>query len=225
MIRRPAWHGAGPGGKGVFAPKESIQMAEEKEVKLGTDIKIGNPAVVGLAGFGMTTLLLQFHNLGWVAISPIIWLGFIFGGFAQLVAGFMEFRTGNNFGFCAFSGYGAFWISLCFLVIFGTNAQLTSAYGALALKNGLPWFLLGWTFFTFLLFIPSMKHHTVLALIFLTLLLGFIGLDLKEFFGMATIGTIAAWDLIACALLAWYLMWHVICAEAGINLPLGPAWI
>ena len=29
-----------------------------------SDQKLGNPAVVGLAGFGTTTLLLQFHNLG-----------------------------------------------------------------------------------------------------------------------------------------------------------------
>jgi len=200
-------------------------MAEVHEEKLGTMVKIGNPAVVGLGGFGMTTLILQFHNLGWVAVSPVLWLGLCFGGTAQLIAGFLEFRTGNNFGFCAFSGYGAFWISLCFLVIFGTNSSLVAAYPTLALKNGLPWFLLVWTFFTFLLFIPSMKHHTTLALIFLTLLLGFIGLDLKEFFGMATIGTIAAWDLIVCALLAWYLMWHVVCAESGINLPLGPPWM
>ena len=198
---------------------------EVKEDKLATIAKIGNPAVVGLAGFGMTTLLLQFHNLGWVAISPIIWLGLIFGGSAQLVAGLLEFRTGNNFGFCAFSGYGAFWISLAFLVIFGTNSSLVSAYPTLALKNGLPWFLFGWTLFTFLLFIPSMKHHTTLALIFLTLLLGFIGLTVDAFWGVPVLKAIAAWDLIGCALLAWYLMWHVICAEAGINLPLGPAWI
>jgi hypothetical protein len=25
--------------------------------------------------------------------------------------------------------------------------------------------------------------------------------------------------------LAWYLMWHVVCGEAGINLPLGKAWL
>jgi succinate-acetate transporter protein len=83
-------------------------MAEIHEEKLATMVKIGNPAVVGLGGFGMTTLLLQFHNLGWVAISPIIWLGFIFGGGAQLIAGMLEFRTGNNFGFCAFSGTSGF---------------------------------------------------------------------------------------------------------------------
>jgi len=196
-----------------------------KEEKLGTAIKIGNPAVVGLGGFGMTTLILQFHNLGWVAISPVLALALFFGGTAQLIAGMLEFRTGNNFGFCAFSGYGAFWISLAFMVIVGTNADLVKAYPTLALKNGLPWFLLVWTFFTFLLFIPAMKHHTVLALLFLTLVLGFIGLDLKEFFEMAAIGQLAAWDLIICALLAWYLMWHVICAEAGINLPLGKPWL
>lgn len=200
-------------------------MAEAHEEKLATMVKIGNPAVVGLGGFGMTTLLLQFHNLGWCALSPILWLGLVFGGTAQLCAGLLEFRTGNNFGFCAFAGYGAFWISLCFLVIFGTNAELTKVYPVLALKNGLPWFLFGWTLFTFLLFIPSMKHHTTLALIFLTLVLGFIGLTIDAFWGAPVIKAIAAWDLIVCALLAWYLMWHVVCAESGINIPLGPPWI
>jgi succinate-acetate transporter protein len=137
----------------------------------------------------------------------------------------MEFRTGNNFGFCAFCGYGAFWISLAFLVIYGTSPSMTMAYPTLALKNGLPWFLFGWTLFTFMLFIPAMKHHTVLALIFLTLLLGFIGLTIDAFWTVPVIKAIAAWDLIVCALLAWYLMWHVVCAESGINLPLGPAWM
>lgn len=202
-------------------------MAQEtqKEEHLATLVKTGNPAVVGLGGFGMTTLLLQFHNLGWVAISPIIWLGLIFGGAAQLVAGLLEFRTGNNFGFCAFSGYGAFWISLAFLVVFGTNQPLVQAYPSLALANGLPWFLFGWTIFTFLLFIPSMKHHTVLALIFLTLLFGFIGLTVDAFWVVPTLKAVAACDLIICALLAWYLMWHVVCAEVGISLPLGKPWI
>ncbi|MEJ2475455.1 MAG: GPR1/FUN34/YaaH family transporter, partial [Desulfobacterales bacterium] len=82
-----------------------------------------------------------------------------------------------------------------------------------------------WTFFTFILFIASMKHHSTLAWIFLTLLLGFIGLDFKELAGNQILGTIAAWDLIVCALLAWYLMAHVVFAEAGINLPVGKPWI
>ena len=188
--------------------------------------KLGNPAVVGLAGFGMTTLCLQFHNLGLVGIGPVLWIGLLFGGTAQLVAGLLEFGTGNNFGFCAFTGYGAFWISLCFYLIFGTNAEIVKAYPVLAFSgHGLGIFLLMWTFFTFILFIASMKHHGTLAFIFLTLLLGFIGLDLKELVGSQAAGTFAAWDLIVCALSAWYLMAVAVYAESGIKLPVGKPWM
>lgn len=190
------------------------------------EAKIGNPAVVGLGGFGMTTLILQFHNLGWVSIGPVLWIGLAFGGTAQLIAGLLEFKTGNNFGFCAFTGYGAFWISLCFYVILGTNAELVKAYPTLKLDaTGLGTFLLVWTFFTFILWIEAMRHHTVAALLFLTLLLGFIGLDFKELAGNKALGTLAAWDLIICALLAWYLMAHVIYADSGVNLPVGGPWL
>lgn len=190
------------------------------------EVKLGNPAVVGLAGFGMTTLILQFHNLGVVGIGPVLWIGLLFGGSSQLVAGLLEFKTGNNFGFCAFTGYGAFWISLCLYLIFGTSTGLVKAYPALQFNgHGLGIFLLMWTFFTFILFIASMKHHNTLALIFLTLLLGFIGLDLKELAGSQLAGTLAAWDLIVCALLAWYLMAVAIYDESGIKLPVGKPWI
>lgn len=189
------------------------------------EVKLGNPAVVGLAGFGMTTLILQFHNLGWVGLGPVLWLGILFGGSAQLIAGFLEFRTGNNFGFCAFSGYGVFWIALCLYIIFGTNSELIKAIPSLKMTNhDLGIFLLVWTFFTFILFIGSMKHNTGLALTFLTLLLGFIGLDFKELGDSAAMGTFAAWDLIVCALLAWYLMAATIYGESGIKLPVGKPW-
>jgi hypothetical protein len=190
------------------------------------ETKLGNPAVVGLAGFGMTTLILQFHNLGWVGIGPVLWLGLLFGGGAQLIAGLLEFKTGNNFGFCAFTGYGAFWISLCLYLIFGTNKALDNLYPVLKLTgHDLGIYLVMWTIFTGILFVASMKHHGTLALIFLTLLLGFIGLDFKELAGNQLLGTLAAWDLILCALLAWYLMAHVVFEEAGINLPVGKPWI
>jgi len=34
--------------------------------------KLGNPAVVGLAGFGLTTLMLQFHNLGLCGLERVV---------------------------------------------------------------------------------------------------------------------------------------------------------
>ena len=78
---------------------------------------IGNPAVVGLAGFGMTTILLQFHNLGLCSLGPVLAMGLIFGGLAQMIAGFQEQKTGNNFGYSAFVAYGVFWIGLGMIFI------------------------------------------------------------------------------------------------------------
>lgn len=72
----------------------------------------GNPAVVGLAGFGLTTRLLQFHNLGWCGTGIIFCTALMLGGGTQLVAGRQEFKCGNNFGYSAFTVYGGFWLAL-----------------------------------------------------------------------------------------------------------------
>ena len=191
-----------------------------------SDTKLGNPAVVGLAGFGLTTLTLQLFNLGWVTLAPVVWLGIIFGGGAQLAAGLMEFRAGNNFGFAAFAGYGAFWISFSLMLIFGTNTALTKTFGALKLgPHDVGWFLVGWTIFTAILLVGAMRRNTALSIVFLTLLLGFIGLDLKELAGMASAGTFASWDLIVCGFSALYLMAANVYVDVGPRLPIGGAWL
>ncbi|MFA5642607.1 MAG: acetate uptake transporter [Bacteroidales bacterium] len=42
----------------------------------------------------------------------VVAMGFIFGGLAQMIAGFQEQKLGNNFGYSAFTAYGSFWIGL-----------------------------------------------------------------------------------------------------------------
>lgn len=191
-----------------------------------TEGKLGNPAVVGLAGFGLTTLMLQLFNLHVIGLAPVIWLGVVFGGGCQLIAGLMEFKTGNNFGFMAFTGYGAFWISLALLLTAGTSPAMDKLFPVLAMgKTDLGWFLVAWTIFTAILFVGSMRHNTALALVFLTLLLGFIGLDGGELGHMAAAGTAAAYDLILCAFLALYLGASNALADSGIKLPVGGPWI
>ena len=104
-----------------------------------TDQKPGNPAVVGLAGFGTTTLLLQFHNLGMAGAGVLLWTALFFGGLAQLAAGLKEYETGNNFGFAAFSTYGAFWMALAGIYAgmhFGILTPSTTDIG---------WFLVAFT--------------------------------------------------------------------------------
>ena len=168
--------------------------------------KLANPAVVGLAGFGLTTLLLQFHNVGWMGMGPVIWVGLIFGGAAQLIAGFQEMKTGNSFGYCAFTAYGAFWISLCLML--------------------LGWFLVGWTLFTVILWIGAMRIHGAMAWTFTLLLIGFVLLDIGHF-ANPLFNKIAGYELMACALAAWYMMARIILNDLTGRelLPAGKAWI
>jgi succinate-acetate transporter protein len=168
-----------------------------------SNAKLGNPAVVGLAGFGLTTLLLQFHNLELCGLGPVVAMGFLFGGLAQLIAGFMEQKTGNNFGFAAFSSYGAFWIGLGVIWILN-HFQIYPSSG-----TDVGYYLLAWTFLTAIFWIGSFFIHKAMAITFTLLLLGFILLDLAHF-GYPDMTPIAAYVLIACALSAWYMMAAII---------------
>ncbi len=166
--------------------------------------KQGNPAVVGLAGFGMTTLLLQFHNMGFAGIGAVVWTGLIFGGLAQLIAGLQEQKMGNNFGYSAFTAYGCFWIALCGILL-GNN------FGVFKLGGyDLAWFLVAWTLYSIILWIASARVHMAMFLTFTTLVIGFILLDLEKFGYGEALGFYAGVDLTVCALLAWYMMAHVI---------------
>ena len=75
-------------------------------------VKLANPAPLGLAGFGLTTVVLsalQRRLLPHEAVPVVVPLAFAYGGVAQIIAGILEFRTGNTFGMVAFTSYGLFW--------------------------------------------------------------------------------------------------------------------
>ncbi len=164
---------------------------------------LGNPAVVGLGGFGLTTLLLQFHNLGWVGLGPILAMGIVFGGAAQLIAGFLEHKMGNNFGFAAFSAYGSFWIGLGIIWILNHLNVYPSSH------TDVGFYLVAWTLITAIFWIGSFFISTAMFVTFSTLLAGFILLDLGHF-GFPVMNIAAAVVLIVCALSAWYMMASVI---------------
>jgi succinate-acetate transporter protein len=181
--------------------------------------KLCNPAVVGLAGFGLTTLILQLHNLGLVGLGPVIWIGLFFGGMAQLIAGLQEMKTGNNFGYCAFTSYGSFWISLCAMLIAGQFGFLKAS------TTDVGWFLVAWTLFTAILWVGALRIHGAMATTFTLLLAGFVLLDVGHF-GFPVFNTVAAYVLIGCAFSAWYMMARIILNELYGRelLPAGKAW-
>jgi succinate-acetate transporter protein len=174
-----------------------------------SNMKMANPAVVGLAGFGVTTLLLQFVNLGWMSHGPVFASAVVYGGGVQLLAGFLEFFLGNNFGFVAFSGYGAFWISLALIWYQdGGAGPFESTHKDVAL------YLIAWTIFTIPLLMVSITKNKALFFIFVTLMIGFICLDIGVYHGISQLIKTAGAVLLVCALGALYLSAALVVNEA-----------
>jgi len=130
-------------------------------------VKQANPGPLGLAGFGLTTVVLSAINAGLLpheAVPIVVPLAFAYGGLAQLVAGVLEFKAGNTFGMVAFSSYGMFWWWF---------ALLQWTIGAGWLKAPPPaaggTVLLMWGVFTLLLWIVSFRLNKGVWSIFLLL--------------------------------------------------------
>ena len=163
---------------------------------------LANPAPLGLMGFGMTTVLLNIHNVGFITLgSMILAMGIFYGGFAQIIAGVLEFRKGNTFGVTAFSSYGLFWLSFVALVIIPKLITNIDAPDSTALAA----YLFMWGLFTFMMFISTLKKNMALQFVFISLTILFWLLALGDFTGNATIIIIAGYEGIICGLSAIYL--------------------
>src|SRR5205807_3231865 len=122
----------------------------------------GNPAPLGLLGFGMTTVLLNLHNAGFFELNAMILaMGICYGGAAQIIAGMMEWRKGNTFATTAFISYGLFWLSLVALIVLtklgwaaATNDKAMAAY------------LFMWGLFTLVMFIGTLRLHVAGQVVF-----------------------------------------------------------
>lgn len=164
-----------------------------------TKAPVANPAPLGLAGFALTTILLNIHNAGFYPISVMIMgMGVFYGGIAQLIAGIMEYRQGNTFGTVAFVSYGSFWLSLVFIWAM-PSAGLPAADGA-----SMGCYLAMWGVFTFALFIGTLKGKTIGKLVFGSLTVLFFLLALANFTGSHTVHTIAGFEGILCGGFALY---------------------
>ena len=137
----------------------------------------GNPAPLGLLGFGMTTVLLNLHNAGFYELnSMILAMGICYGGAAQIIAGTMEWRKGNTFATTAFLSYGLFWLSLVTLI-------LTAKLGWAAPSNdtAMTAYLAMWGLFTGVMFIATLRLNRALQIVFATLTILFFLLAIGDF--------------------------------------------
>ncbi len=179
-----------------------------------TPAATANPAPLGLCGFALTTLVLSAANAKLIDAPDIaIGLALFYGGLGQLLAGMWEFKTGNTFGATAFSSYGAFWLAFAATL----QLHLVTSHAALG------WFLLGWTLFTGIMFLATLRINMALIVLFGLLFVTFLLLTLGEF-GAGT-GQLGGYVGIATALVAFYTALAGLLSSlpsAAFTLPVGP---
>lgn len=191
-------------------------MADEKAT-------LANPGPLGLVAFGLTTVLLSLVNAGLlphggeVVVLP---LALAFGGLIQLIAGTLEFKTGNTFGMVAFLSFGAFWWWFALLILFASNgiidiSQAGSTIGAA---------LILWGIFTLFMWVGTFKLNRALWLVFLTLWITFFLLGFGDVLGISMLSTLGGYLGIICGGLAMYTSFAEVtndCFKRDV-LPIGP---
>ncbi|CAH0538839.1 acetate uptake transporter [Vibrio marisflavi] len=161
--------------------------------------KLGNPAPLGLLGFGMTTVLLNLCNAGLMPLTSVVLaMGIFYGGIAQVIAGIISYKRGDTFGTTAFTSYGLFWLTLVGIIVMpkmGLPAATAPAMGS---------YLLLWGIFTAFMFVGSLCYPKAKQIVFASLTILFALLAIHEFTGNAVIGTIAGYEGIFCGASAIY---------------------
>jgi len=160
---------------------------------MGITQKVANPGPLGLLGFGMTTVLLNFvHNARLGSVDAmILGMGLVYGGLAQVIAGVLEFRKGNTFGTVAFTSYGLFWWSYAFINLL-PRSIFFAGYQSPSNESMMAYFLM-WGLFTLIMFFGTLKTNRTLQTVFMTLTILFFLLAIKS--GLLAYTSLTASDL------------------------------
>ncbi len=179
-----------------------------------------NPAPLGLLGFGMTTVLLNIHNAGFFEMNSVIFaMGIFYGGIAQIIAGIMESKKNNTFGFTAFISYGFFWLTLVGLLVMPKLGWVAAAS-----ETAMAYYLALWGVFTLFLFIGTFKMSRALQVVFGTLVVLFFMLAYGDASGNAQVKIYAGYEGILCGASAIYAGIATLLNEVygRVVMPVGP---
>lgn len=160
------------------AAEVTLESFQSKSLVAETVIKdtTANPAPLGLMGFGLTTILLNLHNIGLFGLSSMILaMGIFYGGMAQIFAGIMEWKKKNTFGTVAFTSYGLFWISLVALIVFPKMGIISAPE-----KNEMVVYLFLWGMFTMILLVGTFRMNFAIMFVFLMLTILFMMLAIAD---------------------------------------------
>jgi succinate-acetate transporter protein len=181
----------------------------------------GNSTPLALAAFAVTTFLLSMINTGHVniGVTPMVFgVAFMFGGLTQLIAGILQFLSGNTFTGVLFSTFGAFWLSLFAIAEFFLKEVPPSQAG-----HALGLFLYGFGIFTVWILAASFRTNVVVVVALAALAVTFFVLGAGNYGSNASLVHIGGYLGLIVAALAAYLSCAELC-EASYKRQILPVW-
>ena len=169
--------------------------------------KLANPVPLGLACFSLSCTVLSLVNARIRGVTNDkfnIGLYLFFGGVIELFAGLLCFIVGNTYAMVVFSSFGGFWISWGCI---NTN-QIHGLSGydgnTKMFDNITGFFLAGWTVFTFLLLLCTLKSTWGLFLLLFFLDLTFLMLCIGSFINNTHVKVAGGYFGIFSSVCGWY---------------------
>ena len=164
------------------------------------DSKLANPGALGLGAFALTTFILNIVNAGIVSadnLGMVLPVGIFYGGIAQFCAGLWDVKRGDIFGATCFTSFGAFWMAIAVMVLLENTGVIDSVP-----REGMAILFIAWGIFAAYATVASYKVAKAVVAVFVLLVVLFILLAIGEW--NSTVHTVAGYEGIIVALLAWY---------------------
>jgi len=181
----------------------------------------GNSAPLALLAFAVTTFMLSMINADAVSVgaTPIVFaVALMFGGLAQLIAGFIQLRTGNTFSGVLFAGFGAFWMSF-----FAIGQWFLKDVPALQVGHALGLFLYAFGIFVVVMLAASLRTNVVVVLALAILVAVFALLGAGNYGDHTTLIHWGGYTGLAAAACAFYLALAELC-EFSYDRAVLPVW-
>ena len=181
----------------------------------------GNSAPLGLAAFAITTFMLSMVNAKLVnaGVEPVVFgVALMFGGIAQVIAGAIQFRSGNTFTGVLFTGFGAFWLSLYAIAEFFLKDVPAAQVG-----HSLGLFLYGFGLFAAWLWLASFRSNVVVVTAVGLLVATLFVLGAGNYSGSGFTVEVGGYMGLVVAFMAAYLSCAELC-EASYKRSVLPLW-
>lgn len=169
----------------------------------------------------MATVIAQLAHLGVLEESPVFWIGAVFGGIVQVIAGMLSWADGDDFHFLVYNAFGWYWIVQPGFLL-GEELRVFEVSEA---ARGT--FAISFAILALVFVFAGAAHNTALPV---TLLCVSVGLALQGFAAFTALAALAVAGsivLLVAALLAAYMgvekfYWRTLGRRV---VPLGPAWV